>query len=68
MFGSNRTQQSTEDRPVLIDGHTGKVITDDRVDDRDTGRGQGRQEYGSAKFIYDRDTGRATPYRDGDEF
>ena len=67
MFGGNRTQPSTEDRPVLIDGRTGRVIEQDQPTDRDTGRGQGTQDRGSARFIYD-DHGKPTPYRDGQEW
>ncbi len=67
MFGGNRNQPSSEDRPVLIDGHTGKVIDirDDDRDTRDTGRGQ--QDRGSARFIYD-EWGNPTPYHPGAEW
>jgi hypothetical protein len=65
MFGSNRTQQSSDDRPVLIDGKTGKVLDDTRDDDRrDTGRGQ---ERGSAQWIHD-EYGRPVQYTPGSEW
>ena len=58
-------QGSNEDRPVVIDGRTGRVVDDDR-DERDTDRGN-HQDRGSARFIYD-DRGKPTPYREGQEW
>lgn len=69
MFGGTRNQPSTEDRPVLIDGRTGQVIDTDRdAETRDTGRGQSNQDRGSARFIYDYETGRPVPYTPGSEW
>ena len=59
-------QPSNEDRPVIIDGRTGRIIDTDR-DERDTDRGGRRDERGSAQFIYD-DHGRPTPYTPGQEW
>jgi hypothetical protein len=69
MFGGNRNQPSNEDRPVLIDGRTGRIIEtrDDDRDDRPAGRGQGGPDRGSARFIYD-EYGNPTPYRPGQEW
>ena len=61
-------QQETQDRPVIIDGHTGKVIDTDRNDQsHSTDRGGRQQDGGSARFIYD-DHGRPTPYVPNSEF
>lgn len=67
MFGSNRNQQSNEDRPVVIDGRTGRVIDDTRdTNTRDTDRGS-RQDRGSAQWIHD-EYGRPVQYTPGSEW
>lgn len=67
MAWGSKQQQSTEDRPLVIDGRTGRVLDTDHNDQsQSTDRG-GRQDRGSARFIYD-DHGKPTPYREGQEW
>ena len=68
MARTTQPPQGTEDRPVLIDGHTGRVIEQDRPTDQDTERSQGgRQERGTGHFVYG-DDGRPIPYWPNSEF
>ena len=67
MFGGNRNQSSNEDRPVVIDGRTGRVIDTDRNDQSQTTDRGGGQDRGSAQWTYD-EYGRPTPYTPGQEW